>query len=232
MKEKLLQREPLMIALAIDLALPQALVAIKNNHSLHWDHFSELRRQAENLLPKIDQLLHQNQLQLTDIHYYILGKGPGSFTSSRLAVTTIQAFSCVNPRPIIALSNLQILAQAAFLQYQIKEVIAVIDAHMDEVYCCEFKCDERNIMQSVVEEKIISYENLIQFLKKAPEKKIVGFGLDKIFNAEFNYLTIELSMHAAALMMLAENATDKKDFIDCQQLEPVYLRGEGAWKKS
>lgn len=55
--------------------------------------------------------------------------------------------------PVIPVSSLQALAQAAYRLTGLQQVTAVLDARMQEVYIANFSIDEHGIMQAVDEEK-------------------------------------------------------------------------------
>ena len=55
----------------------------------------------------IDQLLKKYQLQAADLSYIACGIGPGSFTGTRLAVTTAQVMGYALNKPLITFLSLQ-----------------------------------------------------------------------------------------------------------------------------
>ncbi len=105
------------------------------------------RRQAERVLPMIDELLQEKQLTLADMQAIAFGQGPGSFMGTRLAASVALGLAFGVDIPVIPISTLQALAQRAYVQYQFDQVAAAWDARMQEMYWGCYRVDADGIMQ-------------------------------------------------------------------------------------
>ncbi len=92
------------------------------------------RRHAALLLPMIEEVLLEADTELKDLDGLAFGQGPGSFTGVRIASSVIQALAFAVDLPVVGISNLAALAQASYRQQQNTQVLAAIDARMQEVY--------------------------------------------------------------------------------------------------
>ena len=81
----------------------------------------------------IDELLVNSGINLKQVDALAFGRGPGSFTGVRVGAGIAQGLAFGANLPVIAVSNLTAMAQAAFELHQAKNVVAAIDARMNEV---------------------------------------------------------------------------------------------------
>jgi tRNA threonylcarbamoyladenosine biosynthesis protein TsaB len=88
------------------------------------------QRHSDLLLPMIGDLLATAGLALTDLDGICYGAGPGSFTGLRIACGIAQGLALGANLPVVGISTLEALAQAAGSG----PVIAALDARMGEIY--------------------------------------------------------------------------------------------------
>lgn len=60
------------------------------------------RTLGDNLLPEIEKLLQKSNLKLSNLNQIAVNSGPGSFTGTRIGVTTANAIAWSNNIPVIA----------------------------------------------------------------------------------------------------------------------------------
>jgi len=87
----------------------------------------------------IDELLANSGINLKQVDALAFGRGPGSFTGVRVGAGIAQGLALGADLPVIAVSNLTAMAQAAFELHQAENVAAAIDARMNEVYFSQVK---------------------------------------------------------------------------------------------
>ncbi|PRI54099.1 tRNA threonylcarbamoyladenosine biosynthesis protein TsaB, partial [Haemophilus influenzae] len=99
-------------------------------------HINELaqRTHTKRILPMIDEILANSGLGLNQVDALAFGRGPGSFTGVRVGAGIAQGLAFGADLPVIPISNLTAMAQAAFELHQAENVVAAIDARMNEVY--------------------------------------------------------------------------------------------------
>jgi tRNA threonylcarbamoyladenosine biosynthesis protein TsaB len=86
------------------------------------------------LIPAIQALLARAGLQLGDLDAIVFGRGPGSFTGLRTACSVAQGLAFGAGVPVLAVDTLLAVAEDARHRTGVEQVIAVLDARMDEVY--------------------------------------------------------------------------------------------------
>jgi tRNA threonylcarbamoyladenosine biosynthesis protein TsaB len=86
------------------------------------------------LLPAIHELLARAGLRLADLDAIVFGRGPGSFTGLRTACSVAQGLSFGSSVPVLAVDTLLAVAEEAYHQQGAQQIVALLDARMDEVY--------------------------------------------------------------------------------------------------
>ena len=126
--------------------------------------------------------------------------------------------------PVIPVSSLQALAQAAYRLTGLQQVTAVLDARMQEVYIANFCMDEHGIMQTVDEEKLLDYQQAVAYQKYT----LIGSGATLV-DAEATKFQ-QLTANANDIATIARQHALKQQWLSAEQALPVYLR-DNAWKK-
>ncbi len=211
--------------LALETANEQCSVSVVDDtQELFFQVDERAKAQTQTILPMIEQGLKQAQCQAAELTTIAFSRGPGSFSGVRINAAVAQALAWANDLPVIPVSTLQALAQAAYRQHQLTEVTAVLDARMQEVYIASFRLDEHNIMQPVDEEQLLAYEPAQQAVKFT----LVGSGAGLLQQEAINYQSLNAS--AQDIACIARQRAAQADWVSAEQALPVYLR-DNAWKK-
>lgn len=110
------------------------------------------RQQTELILPMVDELLAESGLALTQFTAVAYSCGPGAFTGVRIAAAVAQGLAFGADLPVVPVSSLQTLAQAAYRQYGARAVLAAFDARMQEIYAGAYALDADGLMQAITPE--------------------------------------------------------------------------------
>jgi tRNA threonylcarbamoyladenosine biosynthesis protein TsaB len=86
------------------------------------------------LIPVIQQLLAEAGLAIGQLDAIVFGRGPGSFTGIRTACSVAQGLAFGSGVPVLAVDTLLAIAEDARHLDGCTQVVAVLDARMDEVY--------------------------------------------------------------------------------------------------
>lgn len=214
-----------MKVLALETANEQCSVCIADEHQeLYFQLDARAKAQTQTILPLIEQGFTETGIQASDLTAIAFSRGPGSFSGVRINAAVTQALAWANDVPVIPVSTLQALAQAAYRITALTEVTAVLDARMSEVYIASYKLDAAGIMQPVDEEQLLSYSEAEQAVKFA----VIGSGsaLVKPEQVEF----IKLCATAQDIAAIAVVQAKEQNWVSAEHALPVYLR-DNAWKK-
>ncbi|TVT83394.1 tRNA (adenosine(37)-N6)-threonylcarbamoyltransferase complex dimerization subunit type 1 TsaB [Acinetobacter colistiniresistens] len=221
--------------LALETANEQCSVSlIHDTEELYFQLDERTKAQTQTILPLTEQALLQTGTELADLTAIAFSRGPGSFSGVRINAAVAQALAWSQDLPVIPVSSLQALAQAAYRLNGLSQVTAVLDARMQEVYIANFSLDAQGIMQAIDDEKLLSYEQATAYCKFTA----IGSGSELIKPTEIN--SEEASGHQATNVNIKATAQDiaaiarvyaeQQKWVDAEQALPVYLRDD-AWKK-
>jgi tRNA threonylcarbamoyl adenosine modification protein YeaZ len=124
-----------MLTLAADASLPLLSVALLDDRRLLGAVALEGKgSRNEKLLPAIDWLLTENDVDRRAVELFAVTRGPGSFTGVRIGLATIQGMALALGRPVIAMSTHEAIA------FDAASSIAVVDdAGRGEYYVSVFE---------------------------------------------------------------------------------------------
>ncbi|WP_273778557.1 tRNA (adenosine(37)-N6)-threonylcarbamoyltransferase complex dimerization subunit type 1 TsaB [Acinetobacter sp. GSS19] len=211
--------------LALETANEQCSVSIVDDtQTLFFQLDERAKAQTQTILPMIEQGLQQANLAAADLTAIAFSRGPGSFSGVRINAAVTQALAWAHDLPVIPVSTLQALAQAAYRQHQLTEVTAVLDARMQEVYMASFRLDAQHIMQPVDQEQLLDYAQA----QHNARFTLVGSGAALVQAQATEYQTLAAS--AQDIASIAHQRALQADWVSAEQALPVYLR-DNAWKK-
>ena len=211
--------------LALETANQQCSVCmVDNTEELFFDLDSRARAQTQTILPMIEQALGHAKIEASELTAIAFSRGPGSFSGVRINAAVAQALAWANDLPVVPVSTLQALAQAAYRLAGLTAVTAVIDARMNEVYIASFQLDEHGIMQAIDAEQLLSYEKA----QGVQTFSLVGSGSALVDAQATEHQGIEPT--AQDIATIARQAALQQNWVSAELALPVYLRDD-AWKK-
>ena len=192
------------------------------------------RRHNEIILPMCEQVLAQGQIKLSQLDAIAFGRGPGAFTGVRLAASVTQGIALAHDLPVVPVSSLAAMAQAAYDSKQAKQVLSCIDARMQEVYIGLYQLDQEEVMQIIVEEQVIKPE----LIEIDISNDCVGIGsgwvnyamtIQEKCGAEISY-DAQAFPQAEFVAKLANYYFQQGRTVSAIEALPVYLRDNVATK--
>lgn len=113
-----------MRALAIDTTRKVLVIVLIDGDNVYKKISNESNKKHNSLLlPSIDALLTENNLEIKDIDCFCAVTGPGSFTGIRIGIATINGFAFALNKPVVEVNSFELIA------YNVKgEAVCLIDA--------------------------------------------------------------------------------------------------------
>jgi len=195
------------------------------------------REHSRLILKMLDELLSEAGQSVSDIDAIAFGRGPGSFMGLRIAAGVVQGIAFAHDIPVIPVSTLKAIAQRAFDETGSRNILAAIDARMDEVYWAAYSLKDQQ-WQLHGEERVISPEKIT--VPEAPQNETwAGAGTgwasyqDRLLQtADCQLPTIlpDCFPSAEVIARLAVNEFKAGNTIPAAQAIPVYLRNDVAKK--
>ncbi|MBC9230208.1 tRNA (adenosine(37)-N6)-threonylcarbamoyltransferase complex dimerization subunit type 1 TsaB [bacterium SPL81] len=216
--------------LALETANEQCSVSLIDEvQELFFQLDARPKAQTQTILPLIEQALLKTGIQFSDLTAIAFSRGPGSFSGVRINAAVAQALAWSQDLPVIPISSLQALAQAAYRLTGLTQVSAVLDARMKEVYIANFSLDDHGIMQAVDAEKLLNYQDAADY----SQFEIIGSG-SELINPDLVKLSDDsmskIIATAQDISIIARVSAMQQKWVDAEQALPVYLRDD-AWKK-
>lgn len=230
----LLNEQHMAYLLVVDASTSLCSVAVQREQQSFSLVESQPRRQAQLLLPMVDELLTQAGIKKTELAGVAYGRGPGSFTGIRIAASVMQGIALALSLPVCGISSLQTLAQTVLKQSKTDYVLALMDAHMGELFWGVYARDGE-ICQLIGVEHVGSPEQCLaaiaEFKAAYPHGELAGNGLQQPSFNHFDQAWALLEPQAQEMLVLVQQAWDNQQFSSADQHQPVYLRESVAWKK-
>ena len=156
-------------------------------------------RHSVSLMPEIEKLVTKAQAKLSDLDFFAVVVGAGSFTGIRIGVSAVKAMCFAYNKPCLAITSFDTLA------YNVNKVtpktLAILDAGHGGYYACGYNGEEIDfaptyILEEQLEKIKLNYQIVvtdkemdgatavatIDGLERAVDKKVnnVTFNLDSI----------------------------------------------------
>lgn len=113
-------------------------LAVQSGSQVHAFHEATGPAASQRILPEVQRLLATAGLTLAALDGIAYGTGPGAFTGLRVAIGVTQGLAFGAGLPVVGVSSVLAVAQAAWLATQAEKVVVCLDARMGEVYHAAF----------------------------------------------------------------------------------------------
>lgn len=218
--------------LALDTATEACSAALLHDGKVYSRLVEAPREHAQRLLPMIDELLAEAGIGLADVDALAFGRGPGAFTGVRIATGMVQGLALALDKPVLAVSNLAMLAQQAWREHGCERVCAAIDARMDEVYWGCYRWQD-GVMRLQGEESVCAPEAVSLPVGFVAPVQGAGTGwqyADRLA-VPVTQSWPRMLPNAEDLLSLALVDWEAGKQVDAAAAQPVYLRDQVATPK-
>lgn len=221
--------------LAIDTANDVLSIAISKNKVIVAEHTTNIKKDhSSRLMPAVVDLMEEVALTVEELDAIVVGNGPGSYTGTRIGVTTAKTLAWALKIPLFPISSLAMLAYNGVM---VKGYISpFFDARRQTVFAALYYADGETLTE-VKKETNVPMKAWLGELKSLGEEVILMSphleSFSEIISTENNgQLRIAPeTMHLprpANLIMLQ----NKADAVETHVVAPNYLRiteAEAKW---
>lgn len=215
-----------MITLIVDTSLTVATVAVmKNEEVLGEFYINSKNKHSDTLMPLIENILQLLNINPKEIKHLVCGIGPGSFTGTRIAVSTVKAIAYSNNILVTPVTSLEALALNHIKSNKV--IIPIIDAKRGNVFTAMFISKngklKRIMTNSLMEigsiiEKAVELDKEIIFVGDCLELHKELLQKEKIsLSKKKDNIIFSINMGIYAQNQLKNNTIEARD------LNPLYL---------
>lgn len=149
--------------LAIDTTVKTAAAALVEDGKLVAEYSLNTDTHSTTLLPMISSLLSMSGIAVSDLDFFAVSAGPGSFTGVRIGVSTIKGLAFADNIPCVGVSSLE--AMAMNFTGIPGTIVPVINARNKMVYAAVFVSDGIRTPGRIAEDEQILITDLLERLK-------------------------------------------------------------------
>ena len=218
--------------LALDTSTEYCSVALWRDGDVDERDAHAGQRHSELLLPMVDGLLSRHGLGVGDLDGIAYGQGPGSFTGLRIACGVTQGLAFGAGLPVVGVSTLLALAQAAGAG----RAVCCLDARMGGIYHAAY--DDTAGRWNAVRAPVLCAPAEAPPL---PAGAWTGCGsgfaaheaaLKQRYGGQLSAIMPRLFPHARDIVRLAVHEFEQGRAVPAGQAAPVYLRDKVALKSN
>lgn len=188
---------------------------------------------SQSIVPAIAEVLKKVKLKIKDVDGFVVGLGPGSFTSLRVGLATVKGLSFSTAKPVVGIVSLDAIALGVKLRQG--TVLVIQDARRGLVYAALYE-KKGLVINRLGEYQLVALEEVLnnKYLQTHPPLMItgdaVGMYKDKIAAwAKLNNVDVafdsrkNVAARAKELIVLSQSDFVKKKFKDVASIIPLYL---------
>ena len=218
--------------LAFDTSTIACSIGLSIDGKITLRHEIAPMKQAKIILPLLNQLLESENISINQLDAIAFGCGPGSFTGVRIAVSVAQGLAYAAQKPLISISSLAAMAQAAYQDLGWTKLITAVDARMNEVYWAPYEIQRDNLVVLAGKEQVSRPEEII-----ISDSTWSGIGNAwDVYQSKIPVKPTSIDIHrlptASAILLLAETKFKSDEFVSLSEALPVYLRDDVAKKSN
>jgi len=176
------------------------------------------------LIPAVLSLLAQAGLRLQDLDAIVFGSGPGSFTGLRTACSVAQGLAFGAGVPVLPVETLMAVAEEARALTGATQVLALLDARMDEIYVAQYTHDGRR-WHRVDPVRLAHAEDIV-----VPPGVLLAGNVFEAYGGRLpaGHPRVDAGPAAAALLRLAPALLGDGEGVPADQALPLYVRDKVA----
>ena len=175
----------------------------KDDQLICYTSYESWQSQSENMIPEIDKLMKEHQIDRKDISSIIVAIGPGSYTGVRIALTIAKVAALALEIPVYPVSSLRVLKDGE------NPSICVINARSNRSYFGVYKGKE-----IIISDCIKTNDEVLQYIDAHPEYVLCG---DARYLGKEKYDT-NVCLQMTSLSKVLDKANDNL------AIKPIYMK--------
>ena len=181
-----------------------ALGVVRNDELIYKVCYPCWQRQSELMIPELEKALKETGLEIKDFDEIICGKGPGSYTGVRIALTIAKTI-CVMNKNI----KLKLVSSLMIQGSKDKKFISVMNARSSRSYVGVYDGSKE-----IMKDTIMTNEEVLNYINAHKEYEVVG---------DCSYLGLEKEPFdiVEGLFSFKDEIEEEKDIM---VVKPVYLK--------
>ncbi|MCC5797543.1 MAG: tRNA (adenosine(37)-N6)-threonylcarbamoyltransferase complex dimerization subunit type 1 TsaB [Methylophaga sp.] len=222
--------------LALDTSTESCSVALLIEGQLFEQSIMTQREHSQRILGMMNALFNDAGTEIAAIDAVAFGRGPGSFTGVRVAVSVAQGIAFARDLPVIPVSTLAAVAQAAIESTDCQQIAVAMDARMGEIYTGLFvnqhglavPCSEEQVSAPAV----FRPEGSGAWTGVGSGWTVYQNELQQNFSDQLSGILSDVLPQATMIAKLADVEAQQGRLFPAAQALPVYLRNNVAQKKA
>ena len=194
----------------------------KGNLVTSFDLEDEAYRHSELLTSSIQNILSQNNIDVSGLSAVSVGIGPGSFTGLRIGLSVAKGLCYPHNINLIGISSLKIIANSVVKEN--KNIISLIKDKGEHYYISKYGNDLKEIVKPKI--KLIDRDYIFNILD---DDSVIVVNTDEsnefisdLVNEEIQVFKRTIS--SVDMISLSHKSLEEKKFEDIAYIEPMYVK--------
>ena len=194
----------------------------KGNLVTSFDLEDEAYRHSELLTSSIQNILNENNLDVSGLSAVSVGIGPGSFTGLRIGFSVAKGLCYPHNIDLIGISSLKIIANSVVKEN--KNIISLIKDKGEHYYISKYSNDLKEIIKPKI--KLIDKDYIFNILD---DDSVIVVNTDEsnefisdLVNEEIQVFKRTIS--SVDMISLSHKLLEEKEFEDIAYNEPMYVK--------
>ena len=194
----------------------------KGNLVTSFDLEDEANRHSELLTSSIQNILSENNLDVSGLSAVSVGIGPGSFTGLRIGFSVAKGLCYPHNIDLIGISSLKIIANSIIKKK--KSIISLIKDKGEYYYISKYSNDLKEIVEPKI--KLIDRDYIFNVLD---QESVIVVNTDESNEFISNLVNKETEVFkrticSTDMISLSHKYLDEKKFEDIAYIEPMYIK--------
>ena len=194
----------------------------KGNLVTSFDLEDEAYRHSELLTSSIQNILNENNLDVSGLSAVSIGIGPGSFTGLRIGFSVAKGLCYPHNIDLIGISSLKIIANSVVKEN--KNIISLIKDKGNHYYMSKYSNDLKEMVEPKI--KLIDRDYIFNILD---DNSVIVVNTDEsnefisdLVNEKIQ--VIKRTISSIDMISLSHKSLEEKKFEDIAYIEPMYVK--------